>query len=105
MPVKNKPPDIEYVIKENSWLAKLAAWKLKAGSVAIVLGNTIHLHKVSTTNFIKNDAWLRHEICHVRQFQQHGFINFIAKYIWESIKHGYYNNKYEIEARLAEREF
>ena len=105
MPVKNKCPDITYRVKENSWMARLAAWKLNAGSVAFVLGNTIHLHKVSKEDFLSNERWLRHELCHVRQFRQHGFLSFLVKYVWESVKHGYYNNKYEAEARLAEKDF
>ena len=98
-----KTDHINYRIKEKSWLAKIAAWKLKAGSVAFVLGNTIHLYKTSRTEFLDNKAWLRHELCHVRQFQRHGFLPFIVKYVWESIRHGYYNNKYEVEARKAEK--
>jgi hypothetical protein len=34
-------------IKENSWVAKLAAKKMHADKVAIVFGNTIHLHNTS----------------------------------------------------------
>jgi hypothetical protein len=104
MHVKSKQPDISYRLKENSWMARLAAWKLNAGSVAFVLGNTIHLYKVSKQDFLNNETWLRHELCHVRQFRQHGFLPFIFKYVWESVKHGYYNNKYESEARLAEKD-
>jgi hypothetical protein len=89
-------------IKENSWIARLAAKKLHAGNVAIVIGRSIHLYNVTKQEFLKNDKWLKHELCHIKQFQQHGFINFIAKYLWESINKGYFNNKYEVEARRAE---
>jgi hypothetical protein len=91
-----------FTIKENSWLAKIAAKKLGANSVAMVLGNTIHLYNTSTTEFLQNEKWLKHELCHIRQFKQHGFLPFIIKYLWESLKTGYYNNKYELEARQAE---
>lgn len=93
---------IDYFIKENSWIAKLAALKLNSKRVAIVMGNTIHLHNTSKQEFLKDERWVKHELCHVRQFQQNGFLPFIAQYVWESIKHGYYNNKYEVEAREAE---
>lgn len=93
---------LNYFIKENSWIAKLAAKKLGAKNVAIVIGKTIHLHNTSKQNFLQDERWLKHELCHVKQFKQQGFINFIVKYLWESIQHGYYNNKYEIEAREAE---
>lgn len=89
-------------IKENSWIAKLAAKKLKTKNVAIVIGKTIHLYEVSATHFLNDKKWLKHEACHIRQFRENGFLTFIVKYLWESIKHGYYNNKFEAEARLAE---
>ncbi|MEP6627383.1 MAG: DUF4157 domain-containing protein [Ginsengibacter sp.] len=93
---------MEFVIKENSWVAMLAAKKLKADSVAIVMGKTIHLHHVSKQDFLRDERWLKHEMCHIEQFKQYGFFSFILKYLWESMKHGYVDNKYEIEARHAE---
>lgn len=89
-------------IKEASWIAKIAAVKLRSSSVAMVLGNTIHLHNASKNEFLQNQRWLKHELCHVRQFQQHGYILFIIKYLWETVKKGYYNNRFEAEARAAE---
>ena len=89
-------------IKENSWLAKIAAKKLHTGSVAMVLGTTIHLHNTTKQEFLQNSTWLKHELCHVQQFKQHGFFMFVIKYLYECIKVGYYNNKYEVEARQAE---
>jgi Domain of unknown function (DUF4157) len=89
-------------IKEASWIAKLAAAKLRSNSVAMVLGNTIHLHNASKNEFLQNQRWLKHELCHVRQFQQHGYVLFIIKYLWETVKNGYYNNRFEAEARAAE---
>lgn len=94
----------DYFIKENSWIAKLAAAKLRSNHVAIVIGKTIHLHNTSKQQFLQDKKWVKHELCHINQFQQYGFLNFIVKYLWESIKHGYYNNKYEMEARQAEKE-
>ncbi len=90
-------------IKENSFLARIAALKLRSGSVAMVLGRTIHLHNVSSEEFLKETRWVKHELCHVQQYKQHGFVPFLAKYLWESIKHGYHNNKFEVEAREAEK--
>jgi hypothetical protein len=93
-----------YTIKESSWIARIAALKLNAASVAIVLGHTIHLHNTKREEFLSNRQWLRHELCHIRQFEEHGFGLFIFKYLLESLRHGYYNNKYEREARQAENE-
>ena len=89
-------------IKENSWLAKIAAMQLRTSSVAMVIGSTIHLHNTTKEVFLKNSTWVKHELCHVQQFKQHGFAGFIVNYVWESIKKGYYNNKFEVEARKAE---
>jgi len=93
---------IDYSIKENSWIAKVAAIKLRSKHVAIVIGKTIHLHNTSKQDFLKDERWVKHELCHVKQFHHYGYLKFIIKYLWESIKHGYFNNRYEVEARAAE---
>lgn len=89
-------------IRENSWLARIAAWKLGVDNVALTLGTTIHLHKASAEVLINNERWVRHELKHVEQFLKHGYFRFILLYLVESLRNGYYNNKYEIEAREAE---
>lgn len=89
-------------IRENSWIAGIAARKLRARQVAIVLGSTIHLHRTSRDEFLANKAWVRHERVHVEQFRRHGFIRFIFLYLRESLLHGYHDNKYEREARAGE---
>lgn len=89
-------------IKEKSFIGRIAAWKLGSATVAIVLGKTIHLHNVSKAAFLSNEAWVKHELCHVKQFREYGYWPFIALYVWESIKKGYINNKFEAEAREAE---
>ncbi len=96
--------DLRYKIRENSWIAQLAAWKLKSRQVAIVFGRTIHLHNTSRKEFLADKKWVKHELCHIRQYQQHGYISFILKYLRESFRKGYYNNKFEVEARKAELE-
>ncbi|MEP6712639.1 MAG: DUF4157 domain-containing protein [Ferruginibacter sp.] len=93
---------INYKIRENSWLAAIAARKLKTGKVAMVLGRTIHLHNTSAKDFLQDRSWLKHELCHIEQFRRFGFFMFLIKYLYQSIRHGYYYNKYEIEAREAE---
>ena len=90
-------------IREHSLLARLAAWKLNSDSVAIVFGNTIHLWKVDKSSFLQNKRWLLHEMEHIRQYQQWGFCRFLFYYLVESIRNGYHNNRFEIEARMAER--
>ncbi len=89
-------------IKENSWRARLAARMMNASNMAIVFGDTIHIWGVTKQQFLQNKNWVKHELKHIEQYQQHGYFGFLAKYVWESIRHGYYNNKFEIEAREAE---
>ena len=90
-------------IKENSWVAKMAAAKLKTCKVAIVFGDTIHLHNTSRTEFLNDKEWVCHELKHVHQYKQNGFVGFITQYLFDSVKNGYYNNKFEVEARENEK--
>lgn len=91
-------------IKENSPVAKIAAAKMKADKLAIVFGNTIHLHNATREEFLEDKQWVCHELKHVEQYQQNGFAGFIAKYLFHWAKNGYYNNKFEVEARASERD-
>ena|SRR5687768_2868279 len=91
-------------IKERSFIARIAAWKLKSDNAAIVIGNTIYLYNASCREFLENKAWLCHELKHIQQFRQFGFVPFIFRYLWESLVHGYRNNKYEKEARASEKD-
>ena len=91
-------------IKENSWVAKAAAIKMKVNKVAIVFGNTIHLHNTSRAEFICDSDWVCHELKHVEQYQQNGFTGFICKYLFDWMKNGYYNNRFEVEERKSEKE-
>jgi hypothetical protein len=89
-------------IKENSWVAKIAAVKMKAGKIAIVFGNTIHLHNTTAQEFLQDKKWINHELKHIEQYKQHGIAGFIGKYLIEWVKKGYYNNRFEVEARESE---
>ncbi len=93
---------IKVYVKENSWLAKLAAAKLRASKVAMVLGKTIYLHNTSYHEFMNNKPWVRHEVAHVYQYKKYRFIIFLLLYVIESIKNGYHANRFEVEARNKE---
>ena len=93
---------MNFKIKENSVLARIAAWKLKSGRMAITMGTTIHLFNTSREEFLSDERWVRHELKHVEQYKRYGYFTFLWKYIIESIRKGYYNNKFEIEARENE---
>ncbi|HOM89425.1 MAG TPA: hypothetical protein PKW65_01780 [Bacteroidia bacterium] len=47
---------------------------------------------------------MKHELKHIEQFKRYGFIRFIFFYLSESIRHGYINNRFEIECREAENQ-
>lgn len=89
-------------IKEDSWFARIAAAKLGSERVAIVWRRTIHLHNTSKADFLSDRRWVNHELKHVAQFEQYGWLQFAILYLVESIRHGYFNNKFEREAREAE---
>jgi hypothetical protein len=93
------PQKIKVKIIENSFLARIAAFKLQSENVAMVIGNTILLYNVSKNEFLKNTDWLCHELQHVKQWYDNGKLGFLGKYIWYSIKHGYHNNPFEKDAR------
>ncbi|MBS1748567.1 MAG: DUF4157 domain-containing protein [Bacteroidetes bacterium] len=90
-------------IKERSWRARLAAWCLGVDNVAFTLGKTILLHNATKAQFLLDEKWVKHEMKHVEQFRRYGYFSFILKYTIETMRKGYYNNKYEVEARQAER--
>lgn len=91
-------------IKENSWLAKMAARQLKAEKVAMVLGNTIHLYEASKAEFLNNKRWVRHEVAHVKQYKKLGYLRFIFMYLLETFSKGYEHNSFEVDARSKEKD-
>ncbi len=95
---------MDIYLKEHSQLARFAAFYLKKKSMALTLGKTIHLWDTQDSDFLKNERWVKHEMAHVQQFQQAGYIFFIFKYLLESMLHGYTKNKFEVAARMRENE-
>ena len=91
-----------YHVKEASFIARIASWKLRAAKVAIVIGNTIYLHNTRKDEFLRDKRWLLHELKHIEQFKRYGLLRFIMLYLLESARNGYTCNKFEIEARRAE---
>lgn len=49
-----------------------------------------------------SDRLRRHEMVHIEQVNKLGWIGFYATYLWYSIRYGYTNNPFEVEARKAE---
>ncbi|WP_143304536.1 eCIS core domain-containing protein [Chitinophaga vietnamensis] len=88
-------------IHENSFIARLAAWKLGVPAVAMVLGRTIHLYGASREEFLADEHWVRHEVCHVKQYRQYGYGGFLWRYLLATARQGYYHNHLEVAARAA----
>lgn len=64
-------------------------------AAAVTLGDTIIVHPgVHLTSSL-----LAHELTHVRQWQQDAL--FPLRYTAATLRHGYRNNPYEVEARVA----
>lgn len=73
---------------------RLGGWMLGQASVAaITLGRTIFLAPGTRLD----PELLLHELRHVQQFAERK--TFPLRYIWESLRRGYYANRYEADAR------
>ena len=73
---------------------RIGGWALGQGTVAaITLGRTIFLAAGTRLD----PELLLHEYRHVQQFAERK--TFPLRYIWESLRRGYYANRYEADAR------
>lgn len=70
----------------------------------MVIGRTIHLFNATREEFLSNEKWLCHELVHVQQYEKLGLLRFFLLYLYESATKGYYNNKFEKEARSKEKD-
>ena len=74
--------------------------KMKGPVTAVTLGRTIVVHPRAELS----PGLLVHELTHVRQWGEDRL--FPLKYALQSLRHGYLQNRYEVEARAeAERAF
>jgi hypothetical protein len=73
---------------------RIGGWVLGQATVAaITLGRTIFLAAGTRLD----PELLLHEYRHVQQFAERK--TFPVRYIWESLRHGYYQNRFEVDAR------
>jgi hypothetical protein len=84
--------------KYNHWFAKLLAKINKSKGYAITFGQTAY-YSVSKERVEADPKWIAHENQHKKQYKDEGFIKFIIKYLYYSIRYGYKDNPYEVEAR------
>lgn len=88
----------------NSPLARIARLVLgRAPRVAMVIGKTVHLSGASRAEFLADPEWVAHEEVHLRQVRDLGLARFLVQYLIESARVGYYQNKFEVEAREGAR--
>ena len=76
---------------EHSWFARLH------GAFA-----TTRLHRIylrgSAADFFSNPWLMLHEYCHVLRQWQTGSLT-VSRYVFELLRRGYWNNRFEVEAR------
>ena len=88
-------PDLSAATYRRGGLpVRIAGWALGMSSAAaITLWKTIFIAPA-----VRLDAaLLLHELRHVHQFSEHKA--FPVSYLWQSIRHGYSRNAYEVDAR------
>ena len=51
---------------------------------------------------LQDERLRRHEAAHWAQYERMGVLGFYLTYLWYTIRHGYWNNPMEVEAREAE---
>ena len=80
--------------------AGLIAWYMRACGFS---GWASFWHTIYVLPGFESDQHLlRHERKHLEQIERDGRILFALKYSWWTLRHGYYMNPYEVEARAAE---
>jgi len=88
--------------KYSHWLAKVLGKLNRSKRYAVTIGQTAY-YSVSKEDVKKSPEWIRHEDEHKRQYAREGILKFLIKYFYYSIRYGYHNNPYEVDARKAER--
>lgn len=85
-------------IREGRWIPALGGWlgRMRGPAAAVTLRRTIIVHR----DVRLSRRLLVHELEHVRQWTEDPL--FPLRYTWESLRHGYWNNRYEQQAREVE---
>lgn len=65
---------------------------------AITLGQTTYYTEKEQDVGVR---WRRHEDKHKEQWRREGRLFYCIKYLYYTIRHGYWDNPYEVEARHA----
>ena len=71
--------------------------RLHGRAVATTRRRRIYL-RGSAADFFQNTSLMLHEYCHVlKQWEPRNLT--VTRYLWECVRRGYWNNRFEIEAR------
>lgn len=91
----------QVVLRRGSLIPRIGGWFGRMGmpAAAVTLGRTI----VVNPNVLLSTRLLAHELTHVRQWREDAL--FPLRYTLASLRHGYVNNPYEVEAREAAAAF
>ena len=84
--------------KYNSLIGKLFGLVNGKKRYAVTFGQTTY-YSVSEEAVNQSATWRLHENWHKEQYAKEGFFTFLVKYIYYSIRYGYHNNPFEVEAR------
>lgn len=79
-------------VVEHSWYARL-----HGRAVATTRPQRIYL-RGSAAEFFTNPWLMLHEYCHVLRQWRTGSLT-VPRYLAECLRHGYWNNRFEVEAR------
>lgn len=84
----------------NSRLAKILAYLHKEkNGMAFVIGQTAYY---SVPKERVSERWRNHEDRHKEQYKELGIFKFLVMYWYYSLKYGYHNNPFEVDARNHE---
>lgn len=88
---------------DASWVIRVWLWMYtKANGFSKLNGWASFWHTVYiATDKLHDLKVIAHECQHIKQIDDLGILKFTYKYLKETVKNGYRNNKYEIEARAA----
>jgi hypothetical protein len=93
--VLQRYPELEVVRWRHGGLPVfVAGWFLgQRSAAAITLWRTVFL----SPEAVVDAELLLHEFRHVQQFE--ASVTFPLRYLWESVRRGYFANRYEVDAR------
>lgn len=95
LPADSVPPEV--VLRSGGLIPRIGGilGRMKGPAAAVTLGRTIVVRPGARLS----EELLAHELVHVRQWREDPL--FPVRYALATLRHGYWDNPYEIEAREA----